>query len=130
MKMRAQGSESTGVKASIAIVAASVEAKRPNLSMAVGTDGMVTLMFSDMYDYTGMMERLGDREALRDQDKFFGKTVIHAFRVADLAQADEILISEQLKDLIEDRGFRFGNQRDVTLKGFSGQHRIISVGWR
>jgi class 3 adenylate cyclase len=69
-------------------------------------------------------------EALRDEEKFFGKTVIQAFRVADLAQPDEILVSGHLKSLIGDRGFRFGEERDVTLKGFSGQHRIAGVAWR
>jgi class 3 adenylate cyclase len=161
-------------------------------------------MFSDMHDYTGMTERLGDRaalrivadhnkivrtqcqahggfevelrgdgflvafptplagvrcavalqrafeaysrghpeqpirlriglhcgEALRDEDKFFGKTVIHAFRVADLAEAEQILVSGHLKSLIEARGLRFSDERDVTLKGFSGQHRIAAVDWR
>jgi class 3 adenylate cyclase len=204
MKMRAQGSESAGVKASIAVVAASVDARRPSMTLATGADGTVTLLFSDMHDYTGMTERLGDHaalrvvadhnrivrtqcqahggfevelrgdgflvafptplagvrcavalqrgfeaysrghpeqpirlrvglhcgEALRDQDKFFGKTVIQAFRVADLAQADEILVSGHLQALIADRGFRFEGERDVTLKGFSGQHRIASVAWR
>ncbi|MGI9591113.1 MAG: adenylate/guanylate cyclase domain-containing protein, partial [Myxococcota bacterium] len=203
-KMRAQGSESSDVKASIALVAASVEAKRPSMSMAAGDDGTVTLMFSDMYDYTGMMERLGDRralkvvedhnhivrtqceahggmevelrgdgflvafptpmsgvrcavalqrafdaysrgqadqpiririglhcgEAIRDQDKFFGKTVIHAFRVADLAERDEILVSGHLQGLVADRGLQFGDTREVTLKGFSGTHPITQVEWR
>jgi class 3 adenylate cyclase len=204
MKLRAQGSASTGVKASIALVAASVDAKRPNLSMAAGSDGSVTLLFSDMHDYTGMTERLGDHaalrvvadhnkivrtqceahggfevelrgdgflvafptpaagvrcaialqrafeaysrghpeqpirlriglhcgEALRDQDKFFGKTVIQAFRVADLAQADEILVSGHLQGLVAGRGFTFSRERDVTLKGFTGQHRVAAVEWR
>jgi class 3 adenylate cyclase len=204
IKMRAQGSESTSVKASIALVAASVDAKRPSLTMAAGSDGTVTLMFSDICDYTVMTERLGDHaalrvvaghnkivrtqceaygghevelrgdgfllafptplagarcavalqrafeaysrghpeqpiririglhcgEALRDQDKFFGKTVIHAFRVADLAQADEILVSGHLQALIAERGFAFSSEREVTLKGFSGQHRIVALDWR
>jgi class 3 adenylate cyclase len=204
LKMRAQGSGSAGVKASIAVVAASVEAKRPSMASAAGADGSVTLMFSDMHDYTAMTERLGDRtalrvvadhnkivrthceahggfevelrgdgflvafptpasgvrcavalqrafeaysrghpeqpirlriglhcgEALRDQDKFFGRTVIQAFRVADLAQAEEILISGHLQAQIADRGFRFRDAREVTLKGFSGQHRIAAVEWR
>jgi class 3 adenylate cyclase len=204
IKMRAQGSESSHLKASIAMVAASVEAKRPSLSMAAGADGTVTLMFSDMHDYTGMMERLGDREALkvverhnaivrthceahggfevelrgdgflvafptpqagvrcgialqqafadysrahpeqpisvriglhtgdaiRDADKFFGKTVIHAFRVADLARAEEILISGDVKSAIAARGsFRFAEERKVTLKGFRGEHAIARVEW-
>lgn len=67
---------------------------------------------------------------LRDGEKFFGRTVIQAFRVADLARADEILVSGHLKSLITDRGFRFEGERDVMLKGFSGQHRIASVAWR
>jgi len=204
MKLRAQGSESTGVKASIALVAASVDARRPSLSAAAGADGTVTLMFSDMHDYTGLTERLGDHaalrivadhnkivrtqceahggfevelrgdgflvafptpaagvrcalalqrafeaysrghpehpirlriglhcgEALRDEDKFFGKTVIQAFRVADLAQAEEILVTGALKDRIAERGFRFESERDVTLKGLSGRHRVAAVDWR
>jgi class 3 adenylate cyclase len=202
-KMWAQGSESSDIKASIALVAASVEAKRPSMSLATGADGTVTLMFSDMHDYTGMMERLGDRsalrivedhnrivrtqceahggfevelrgdgflvafstplagvrcavalqrafdaysrghpeepiririglhcgEAIRDQDKFFGRTVIHAFRVADLAASAEILVSNQVKSLIGDRGLQFSDEREVTLKGFSGTHSVARVEW-
>jgi len=202
--MRAQGSQSSDVKASIALVAASVEAKRPSMSLAAGADGTVTLMFSDMHDYTGMMERLGDRaalrvvedhnrivrtqcdahgglevelrgdgflvafptplagvrcavalqrafeaysrghteqpvrirvglhcgEAIRDEDKFFGRTVIHAFRVADLAASEEILVSGHLKSLVADRGLQLGDERDVTLKGFTGTHAIARVEWR
>jgi class 3 adenylate cyclase len=55
---------------------------------------------------------------------------IQAFRVADLAQAEEILVSGHLQSLITERGFSFAGERDVTLKGFSGQHRIVAVGWR
>ena len=65
-----------------------------------------------------------------DQDKFFGKTVIHAFRVADLAAKDEILVSGHLKSLIADRGLEFRDERDVTLKGFTGTHAIARVEWR
>jgi len=205
VKIRAQGSESSHVNATIAAVAASVEAKRPSMALAVGSDGRVTLMFSDMHDYTGMMERLGDREALRvvedhnrivrtqceahggfevelrgdgflvafpeplagvrcgialhrafeaynrdhpeqpvririglhtgeairDEDKFFGKTVIHSFRVADLAARDEILISGYVQELLGERsGFTFEDERKVTLKGFSGEHPIVRVAWR
>ena len=192
------------VKASIALVAASVEAKRPSMSLAAGADGTVTLMFSDMHDYTGMMERLGERkalavveahnrivrmqceahgglevelrgdgfliafatplsgvrcavalqrafeaysrghaeqpiririglhcgEAIRDEDKFFGKTVIHAFWVADLAASEEILVSGHLQSLVADRGLRFSDEREVTLKGFTGTHPIAGVEWR
>lgn len=202
-KMRAQGSDSGDVKASIALVAASVEAKRPSMSSSAGADGTVTLMFSDMHDYTGMMERLGDRaafklveshnrivrtqveahgglevelrgdgfliafptpvsgvrcaialqrafdaysrghpdqpihiriglhcgDAIRDQDKFFGRTVIHAFRIADLASRDEILVSGDVQASVMDRGFRFANEQEVTLKGLTGTHPVARVQW-
>jgi class 3 adenylate cyclase len=205
LKMRAQGSDSTGVKASIAVVASSVGARRPDLSGAADSNGIVTLMFSDMADYTAMTERLGDRqalrvvrdhneivraqceahggfevelrgdgflvafpsalagvrcgvalqrafveysarhpeepirlriglhtgEAIRDVDKFFGKTVIQAFRIADLAGADEILVSEDVRRLVQGAGnLHFEGERTVSLKGISGEHRLAAVTWR
>jgi class 3 adenylate cyclase len=205
LKMRAQGSESSSAKASIAVVAASVGMRRPDLSSAAASDGTVTLLFSDIADFTGMTERLGDREALRvvsdhnqivrttceahggievelrgdgflvafpsalagtrcavalqqafaaynarhpeqpirlriglhtgeaikDQDKFFGKTVIQAFRVADLAAADEILVSEDVRQITQGLSdLRFANERKVQLKGISGEHMICQVEWR
>jgi class 3 adenylate cyclase len=205
LKMRAQGSESSSVKASIVVVAASVEARRPDLSSAAASDGTVTLMFSDMADFTSMTERLGDRaahrvvsahndivrttceahgglevelrgdgfllafpsalagtrcgialqrafvayserhpeqpirlriglhtgEAIKDEDKFFGKTVIQAFRIADLADAHEILVSEDVRRVTEGLSdLRFGGERRVPLKGISGEHRVWSVEWR
>jgi class 3 adenylate cyclase len=205
LKMRAQGSESTGVKASILVVASAVDARRPDMSTIAGTDGRVTLMFSDMANYTAMTERLGDHKALavvqahneivrrecnayggfevelrgdgflvafpsslsgvrcgialhkafasysrehpeepihlriglhtgqaiRDVDKFFGKTVIQAFRIADLAGKDEILISQDVRAEIEVlSSFEFEDEREVTLKGISGEHRLVAVDWR
>jgi class 3 adenylate cyclase len=205
LKMRAQGSESSSVKASIVVVAASVEARRPDLSSAAASDGTVTLMFSDMADFTSMTERLGDREAhrvvsahneivrttceahgglevelrgdgfllafpsalagarcavalqrafvgysehhpeqpirlriglhtgeaIKDQDKFFGKTVIQAFRIADLAEAHEILVSEDVRRVTEGLAdLRFAKERTLPLKGISGEHRIWCVDWR
>jgi class 3 adenylate cyclase/tetratricopeptide (TPR) repeat protein len=205
LKMRAQGSESSNVKRSIAIVASSVDARRPDMSGVVNSDGEVTLMFSDMAGYTAMTERLGDHaaleivqahneivrrecqafggfevelrgdgflvafpsalsgvrcgialqrqfveyserhpeepiqlriglhtgQAIRDVDKFFGKTVIQAFRISDLATANEILISEDVRQRAEGAGnLRFEGEQVVTLKGISGEHRLIAVGWR
>ncbi len=205
LKMRAQGSESGDVKASMLLVASSVDARRPDMSGAVNADGEVTLMFSDMAGYTAMTERLGDRaalkivqahneivrrecsafggyevelrgdgflvafpsalsgvrcgialhrqfaeyserhpeepirlriglhtgQAIRDVDKFFGKTVIQAFRISDLAAADEILISEDIRQKVEGAGnLSFQDEQVVTLKGISGEHRLVAVDWR
>jgi class 3 adenylate cyclase len=70
-------------------------------------------------------------EVIQDRDTFFGKTVIQAFRIADLAVGGEILVSSELKALVEDVGeIRFDEPREVGLKGMSGRHRILPVRWQ
>jgi class 3 adenylate cyclase len=69
-------------------------------------------------------------EALRDADKFFGKTVIMAARIAAEANAGEILVSSLLKELTESTGdLRFDAGRQVELKGISGSQRVFAVEW-
>jgi class 3 adenylate cyclase len=69
-------------------------------------------------------------EALREADKFFGKTVILAARIAGSARAGEILVSSVLKELTESIGdIRFTGERQVELKGISGTRRVHSVVW-
>jgi len=69
-------------------------------------------------------------EALRDADKFFGRTVILAARIAAQAQGGEILVSALLKELTESVGdVRFDDAREVTLKGFPDPHRVFPVQW-
>jgi class 3 adenylate cyclase len=63
LKLQVQGVDSSDTKSSISLVMASVDAKRPDLSPHAATDGTVTLMFSDMVNFTAMTERLGDRKA-------------------------------------------------------------------
>jgi class 3 adenylate cyclase len=70
-------------------------------------------------------------EALRDADKFFGRTVIMAARIAAQAAADEILVSNLLKELTESTGdLHFDAGRQVELKGISGTQRVFAVEWR
>jgi len=204
-KLHAQGSStSTEVKRTIDVVAASIDARRPDFSLQAAPDGTVTLLFSDMEGFTSMTERLGDLrarevirrhnsivrrtcsehggyevelqgdgfllafssarnalqcaiaiqrgfandaeehpdepirvrigchtgEALRDADRFFGKTVILAARIAAQAKGGEIVASQLLKQLTESAGdLRFDSEREVELKGLSGLHRIHSVSW-
>ena len=69
-------------------------------------------------------------EALRDADRFFGKTVIQAFRIADLARGGEILVSSFVRELTEGAtDLRFDEGREVSLKGLSGTHSIFAVHW-
>jgi class 3 adenylate cyclase len=70
-------------------------------------------------------------EAIREAEKFFGKTVIQAFRIADLARGEEILTSALTKELLANAGdLRFDPGREVELKGLSGPHRVYSLEWR
>jgi predicted ATPase/class 3 adenylate cyclase len=70
-------------------------------------------------------------EAIQDADKFFGKTVIQAFRIADLAHGGEILVSSELRERVGDGGdLRFDAGREVELKGISGTHRIFALQWQ
>jgi class 3 adenylate cyclase len=69
-------------------------------------------------------------EALKDVDKFFGKTVILAARIASQARGGEILASSLLKELTESTGdLRFGGAREVDLKGLSERQRVHAVEW-
>jgi class 3 adenylate cyclase len=69
-------------------------------------------------------------EALKDADKFFGKTVILAARIASVARGGEILASSLLKELTESTGdLRFGAAREVDLKGLSERQRVHAVEW-
>jgi class 3 adenylate cyclase len=204
-KLRAQGSSSGEARRTIDIVAASIDAERPDLAPHAAPDGTVTLVFSDMEGFAAMTDRLGDLrarevirrhnavvreqlathggyevelqgdgfllafgsarrallcaiaiqrafaayseehpdepirvrigvhtgEALKDADKFFGKTVILAARIAAQAQGGEILASSLLKELTESLGdLRFGRGREVQLKGISEAQRLYAVEWQ
>jgi predicted ATPase len=70
-------------------------------------------------------------EAIKDAEKFFGKTVIQAFRIADLARGEEILTSSITAELLRSAGdLRFAAGREVELKGLEGRHRVYALEWR
>jgi class 3 adenylate cyclase len=70
-------------------------------------------------------------EALRDADRFFGKTVILAARIAAQAQGGEVMASSLVRELVASAGdLRFGAAREVELKGLSQPQRIHPVEWR
>jgi class 3 adenylate cyclase len=70
-------------------------------------------------------------EPVRDGDDLLGRTVIVAARLSEVANADEILVSSLLHDLAESTGeFRFGEPRQVELKGITGTQTVYPVDWR
>ncbi len=69
-------------------------------------------------------------EVLRDADKFFGKTVILAARIAAQAEGGQILVSSLLMQLTKSVGdVRFGDAREVSLKGISEAQTVVDVLW-
>ena len=69
-------------------------------------------------------------EALKDADKFFGRTVILASRIAGEAQGGEILVSSLLRELTVSTGdLRFGEGREIRLKGIAEPQSLYPVVW-
>lgn len=69
--------------------------------------------------HTGECEMIGDD---------VGGIAVHiGARVAALADADEVLVSSTVKDLVAGSGLRFGDRGSQSLKGVPGEWRIFAV---
>jgi adenylate cyclase len=65
----------------------------------------------------------------RDND-IFGRNVAQAARVAALASGGEILISDTVAEAVEEHDdIVLTEQREVQLKGLSGEHLVTVVDW-
>jgi class 3 adenylate cyclase len=70
-------------------------------------------------------------EPIRDGGDLLGRTVITASRLSDTARPGEILVSALLYELAEPTGeFRFGEPRQVEMKGISGGRTVYPVEWQ
>jgi class 3 adenylate cyclase len=61
LKLQLQGVDRTSPYSSIGVVAAAVEAERPDLRPHAAPDGTVTIFFTDIEGSTALAQRLGDR---------------------------------------------------------------------
>jgi class 3 adenylate cyclase len=69
-------------------------------------------------------------EVIVDDGDIFGKHVIIAARVANLATGAEILVSSLVWDITSARGdLEYGEPRKVTLKGIEGQWAVYPLVW-
>jgi class 3 adenylate cyclase len=68
--------------------------------------------------------------AIHDGCRYFGRTVIAAFRVSSLAQPDEILVSDETRRRLPAAVFPVGRCRSVRLKGLARRHRVWGLDWR
>ena len=57
--------------------------------------------------------------------------MIQAFRIADLAREDEILVSRDVREEVDAvTSFQYLDERLVTLKGISGEHALAAILWK
>jgi adenylate cyclase len=67
--------------------------------------------------------------SVRRGDDLFGRNVAMAARVAAQAAGGEILVSETVRDALDNcDDISFDEGRDAELKGFDGAHRLYAVG--
>ena len=67
-------------------------------------------------------------DVIREEGDFYGREVVLASRIADATGGGEILVSSALKELTESAGeFTFCKERELEMKGLSGEHRVYSV---
>jgi adenylate cyclase len=66
--------------------------------------------------------------SVRRGDDLFGRNVAMAARVAAQAEGGEILVSQTVRDAVQDcDDVSFDEGREVELKGFSGSYRLFAV---
>ncbi len=70
-------------------------------------------------------------EVIREQEDFFGHTVILAARIGAKANGGEILVSAVLRGLVAgSHEFEFGEPREEQLKGLRDAQRVYEVSWQ
>ena len=70
-------------------------------------------------------------EAIADAGgDLFGRHIIVAARIANLADGGQILVSGITKEIASTGEFRFGEPRQVSLKGIEGDYTVHEVLWR
>jgi class 3 adenylate cyclase len=73
-------------------------------------------------------------EVIAEEGDFFGKNVVLAARIAAQAVGGEILVSESLRDAVQEPGgdpgdVSFDDGRELELKGLAGTHRVYRAEW-
>jgi class 3 adenylate cyclase len=102
----------------------------PSAALALRCGLLVQQRLADGFDGTHVRVRIGLHagEAVRHADDFYGRTVVIAARIANLALGGEMLASALVHELARGLGtFEFGEPRTATLKGLEGEFRVYPV---
>ena len=69
-------------------------------------------------------------DVVQTEDDFFGTVVNKAARIASIAAANEIHLSDTTHDLLDNaQGFQFLGPAARILKGFEGEHALYRLEW-
>jgi class 3 adenylate cyclase len=69
-------------------------------------------------------------EVIMESGDIFGRHVMFAARVGNLAHGGEILVSSLVREIASARGdLKFGEPRTATLKGIEGEHLVYPLLW-
>jgi adenylate cyclase len=67
---------------------------------------------------------------IAEETDFYGRSVVLVARIADHAQAGEILVSESLREYTaSDPSFEFEPRGEQYFKGLHGEHPVFAVDW-
>lgn len=81
-------------------------------------------------DSMGLRVGIDAGEAMRDGEDYFGRPVIVARRLCDIAHAGQILVSESVCGLIDDPGtYRFEPMGSLALKGLDDPVSASELRW-
>jgi class 3 adenylate cyclase len=69
-------------------------------------------------------------EPIAEEEDLFGTAVIMAARIAAMAEGEEIVASDVVRQLVMGKGFLFSDRGDVVLRGFEDPVRLFDVRWR
>ncbi len=72
---------------------------------------------------------LNTGDVIAEEDRYFGRAVFIAARIAAKAAGRQILVSDLTRSLASD-GVRFVDRGVHRLKGLKGEHRLFEVEWK
>ncbi len=116
VKLELQGVASSSPQLSIDVVAAQVSVERPDLRHQATSEGLVTLMFSDIEGYTELTERLGDartQDVLRAHNEIIRREVAAHQGSEVKSQGDGFMLA-------------FADPADALACAIAIQHRVAA----
>lgn len=69
-------------------------------------------------------------EPVAEAGDLFGTSVQLASRVATLAEAQQILVTDVIRQLVAGKGFLFSDRGETVLRGFEDPVRVYELQWR